>query len=228
MAIRKIHTVPNELPHARLYLDDIEEASRILREAVSIKFQNSDEQPRVVYKIGDLQLDSIDDLQTRGGSTEELEIEVGKRGSTELRFRGTLKPSIMLYSLDSDVQWSVYGKIESIFERRRMGMKNAIEGLPGWLKWLFWVLIAFVVPNAIWLIPNGTHIGHWLIGTSFITYLILVVTLGFTIYQPSKVFLVRSHESAIAATAARKGYVRDLVFLVLGALIGGVINHFLK
>lgn len=30
MAIHKIHVLPRDLPHARLYLDDIEEISRIL------------------------------------------------------------------------------------------------------------------------------------------------------------------------------------------------------
>ena len=84
MAIKRIRELPDELPHARLYLDDIEEISKLLLEAytsaltaLNTKFQAkyqlpanrnivSDEAVKIVYRVGDSQMDSIDDLHEHG------------------------------------------------------------------------------------------------------------------------------------------------------------------
>jgi hypothetical protein len=168
MAIHKIHAVPDDLPHARLYLDDIEEISRILLEAAAAaqaesarrfeKDLGSDTQSlagkaaaeaiskrdlHVNYTIGDSRMDSISDLQTYGGSTANFRIQVGTWGNG-IRFYFWSKPTIELHSLDDKSQWSTYGKIKSVFERRQLRTKNAIEALPGWLRWAVWLSLMFV------------------------------------------------------------------------------------
>jgi len=228
MAIRKIHELPNELPHARLYLDDIEEISKILLEACSASLKKFGEELNIVYTIGDSQMDSIEDLQTRGGSTTALEIKVGKWGSAGVHFRGILKPTIALYSLERDQAWAVYAKIKSIFDRHQLRFKNAVANFPTWLNVALYFVIVLGLPFLIGFIPSKSNGGFPSRAVYAGGCFIFLVIVGVSLFWPSSVLLVRSHESSKTASATKRGYVRDLVFLVLGALIAGLARHFLK
>jgi|HubBroStandDraft_4_1064222.scaffolds.fasta_scaffold972667_1 hypothetical protein len=86
--------VPTELPHARLYLDDVQELSLILLDAYKTKPDDAPaQQPTITYARGNLRMDSIQDLRERGGSTSDLTIKVENTyRSGEVRFfrsRGT-------------------------------------------------------------------------------------------------------------------------------------------
>jgi hypothetical protein len=142
MAIRTIREIPSKLPHAHLYLDDIEEVSTILLAAAPASADQK-EQPRIIYTIGDTELDSIADLQTRGGNTTNLRIG---RWGFGLTFRFYAQPEVELYGLGTDQAWATYGKIKSIFDRRQLRIKNAIGSLPRWLKWVLWTAL-FMIPN---------------------------------------------------------------------------------
>ncbi len=224
MAIQKIHELPGELPHARLFLDDIEEISKILLNAYTASLAETRKEAKITYTIGDLRMDSIDDLQTLGGSTTDFRITVGEHGSAEVGFRGFfLNPSIALYSLDEQERWAVYAKIKSIFDRRQLGIKNAITVLPTWLKGSLWALLGALIPSVCgWLVP--TRFGFWpAIGYAVLTLLGFVVLL-----RPSRVFLVRSHESSNLSSAAMKGYVRDFILIIIGALVAELVRYIFR
>lgn len=94
---RHVQEVPRDLPHARLYLDDIETVTRILTEEVSqvATAQGRDRQTdtptdegvladpevRVLYRIGQEEMDSIDDLLTQGGSVADFEVRISGAGT---------------------------------------------------------------------------------------------------------------------------------------------------
>src|SRR3981081_3622680 len=173
MSIQRIHTVPSDLPHARLYLDDLEEISRILVDALVSSSDEGLEQSRVVYRVGDLRMDSIDDLQQRGGSAKELEmqVKVGPYRELGLRFSGMLEPSLRLYSLKDPEHWAVYAKIKSIFERRQLTLKNSIASLPSWLKWTLYALFVLIFPNTLWVL----HVTRPVVLTAAAYYIFLTM-----------------------------------------------------
>ena len=83
MVIRKIHKIrdknPETLPHAHLYLEDVQEITNILLEATAPVLTRFREEAKVVYRAGDSQTDSIDDLRTLGGSATDFQVSVGSR-----------------------------------------------------------------------------------------------------------------------------------------------------
>ncbi len=222
MAIQRIHELPRELPHARLFLDDIEEISMILLNAYTPAPPEEREEAKITYTIGDSRMDSIADLQTLGGSTTKLRISVGDH-LRAVEFRGFWNPEIALYSLDEQKRWAVYAKIKSIFDRRRLSMKNAITSLPGWLKALPWASV-LLAPYLVWLVPRATLFVLWFL----IGYIVLAVALGFVKYRPSRVFLVRSHERSKVSSAAWKVNVRDFVFIVIGGVVTAVVTEIVR
>jgi hypothetical protein len=74
VAIKHIRELPNELPHARIYLDDLDEIREILIEACTtaretfrkeMKYDGKTE-ITVIYRVDDLRIDSVEDLVEDG------------------------------------------------------------------------------------------------------------------------------------------------------------------
>jgi hypothetical protein len=245
MAIRTIREVPSQLPHAHLYLDDIVEISSILQDAafesaklerdrieseVLPSFKASSEESlkvkdllgsqrsitpaNISYSVGDTKMDSITDLQSFGGSSAKFEMGLENWGP-RLRFTYFMNPELQLHSLDEAQQWVTYGRIKSIFDRRQLRIKNAIESLPGWLKCSLWIFLA-LTPE---LFPHTRHGAYFAIG-----YISTVALIGYVYFlRPSRVFFLRSHERTRASSEARRRTVREISILVVGGVIGGLI-----
>src|SRR6201981_3667316 len=155
MVIQKIHKtrgkIPDTLPHAHLYLEDVQQITNILLEATAPVLTRFHEEAKVVYRAGDLQMDSIDDLRALGGSATDFQVSVGSRSLyNNVQLRGHLEPQIRLYSMGQQECWAVHAKLEATFDYRRLTIKNAIFRspwwnaifrLPGWLKWIAYVVI---------------------------------------------------------------------------------------
>jgi hypothetical protein len=255
MAIRIIEQVPFYLPHAHLYLDDIEEISAILREAsfksakaatdnTNSKVMSGVSDPdqvrkllgpekpietRISYTSGQSKMDSIADLETLGGNTANLTIEVESLyWSISLSLSRGSNPSISLYSLKEEDQWATFGKIKAVFDRRQLRIKNAIENLPQWLKFL--PLAFFILsPLFITLINYRSKLS---LAIDFAVPLSIVAAVMYQdILNPSRVYFVRSHVRSRASSESRRQTAREIIFLVIGAVIGGLItesiHHFL-
>ena len=79
MTVTTVRKIPSGLPHAHLYLEDVEEICKILLDAFS---RPSTSQPTILFSLGeDLQMDSIDDLERRG---EARKILVSKLSATRM------------------------------------------------------------------------------------------------------------------------------------------------
>jgi hypothetical protein len=215
MAVKIIRRVPDELPYARLYLDDVEEISLILMDACKSKPEDSTQQPTITYALGNLRMDSIQDLRERGGSTSDLTIRVNGRKSAEVRFFRSLRPTLRANLWDDQEEWGVYSRIKTIFDARRVVFTNAIDDLPEPVKMILFFLL-FGLPIVIALAWK------WSAKSALVIiggYYFLAVLIGFSLHRDSRVFLVDSNERTKVRAEARRGYVRDIAMLILGVLI---------
>ena len=202
--------ISDTLPHAHLYLEDVQEITNILLEATAAVLTTFHEKAKVVYRVGDLRTDSIEELRTLGGSTTDFQVSVGSRSLyNSVQLRGHLEPQIRLHSLGQQGCRAVHAKLEAIFDHRRLTIKNAIfRGprwnaifrLPGWLKWLAYVVILISptlfsrVVAHIHSLSSVVRIGP----TFFVSYWILVAILGFVYFWPSRVSFVHSSSPSSA------------------------------
>jgi hypothetical protein len=236
MVIQKIHKIrdriPDTLPHAHLYLEDVQEIANILLEATAPVLTRFREEAKVVYRAGDSQTDSIDDLRTLGGSATDFQVSVGSRSLfNSVQLRGHLEPQLRLHSMGQQECWAVHGKLEAIFDHRRLTIKNAIFGgpwwnaifrLPGWLKWIAYVAILLfpilfrTVVGHIRPLARVVHIGP----TFFVSYWIFVALLGFIYFWPSRISFVHSSSTSVAR---RKAFVA-IILLVTVATVAGAIR----
>src|SRR5246127_1813523 len=235
MIIRRLFKIrdkiPDTLPHAHLYLEDVQQITNILLEATAPVLTRFHEEAKVVYRAGDLQMDSIDDLRALGGSATDFQVSVGSRSLyNSVQLRHHLEPQIRLYSMGQQECLTVHAKLEAIFHHRRLTIKNAIfhgprwnaiSRLPGWLKWSAYVVI-LVFPTLFSRVVAHIHSLSRVVRigpTFFVSYWIFVALLGFIYFWPSRVSLVQSYESA----ARRKAFVA-IVLLVTIAVVAGAIR----
>jgi len=228
--------IPDTLPHAHLYLEDVQEITNILLEATAAVLTKFREEAKVVYRAGDLQMDSIDDLRALGGSATDFQVSVGSRSLyNSVQLRRHLEPQIRLYSMGQQECLTVHAKLEAIFDHRRLTIKNAIfHGprwnaifrLPGWLKWLAYVVI-LVFPTLFSRVVAHIHSLSRVVRigpTFFVSYWIFVALLAFIYFWPSRVSLV--HSSSTSA-ARRKAFVA-IMLLVTVAVVAGAIRLFFR
>jgi hypothetical protein len=240
---RQIHQVPTNLPHACLYLDDIETITGILGEAVSeaqttrsakvlakgtVPVTSSD--VKAVYRVGADEMDSIDDLLEQGGSLTNFELRVsgGDRSwpLCELVFNWFSKPRLHLSGIRDE--WEVYAKIRAVFEKRRSVVKNLVDELPGWAKFGGWAL--FTVGSAFaFLLKGAAHEAFDMVnGVAFSVFIFCLVAL----VRPNRIRLVRSHERSRAKSEAIKKYALAAGLFTLGGcftkLLDYLYSHYVK
>lgn len=223
MAITRVQKFPSDLPPAHLYLDDIEEITTILTDAVSADDPSDTEPTRVTFELGDLQMDTLEDLEEHEGSAINFEIHVGRRQfrswRNSVRFFWATNPHVSLSSSGSrDQQLVTYTKIRAVFERRQNTLKNAIRALPDWFKWALWIIFLAGAPQ----IAEVTHVPHSLYVVVGDWVLLGIVTVW--LYFPSRVSFVRSSQRSKSRRQDRKEWSKALALLVIGAAVGKLIE----
>jgi hypothetical protein len=219
MAITKVRTVPSELPHAHLYLDDIEEICAILTDAFDSSWNDSAQIVTAFYANQETQFDSIADLQEYGGSSSYFTIEVGSYD--RLIIHGFLPPELNLYSLDDQKRWLAHSKIKAVFEVRQYAVKNALSQAPGWLRVTLFALFAVGTP----LLLVAIHVRHYVF-VAYITVLFaFMFCAAFMVFCQSRVSFVRFHERSRVASESRKAWVKAISLIVAGAVIGKIIER---
>ena len=227
MAITKIRQVPRELPHAHLYLDDVEEICQILTDVYKKNSRSGQpEEPTLTFSTADRRMDSIEDLRELGGSATNFDIVVGDWGGSKVRFYSILRPTLEASSLSTEDLWAVYGRIKTIFDNRQYHIKNTILSIPSWLGLSMWLLLAIVVQNILPL-PHGGHVRVAI--ATFVGYVIVTwAAVVLVMFRKSRVSFVRSHERSKLIEEAKQGYFKTIILLAVGAIIGGVITEVVK
>jgi hypothetical protein len=143
-AIRQVY---RELPHARLYLDDLVEIESILSEAHS-RLAN----PSTIvfeYEVDrEVKLTTHQDLKDHEGFSTYFVLNiVTESGSQQrvLELYSSLRPQFSIPCfLKDDNQWAVFGRVESVFKSREDRFKTACYVLPYFSFLLLVVLLAIV------------------------------------------------------------------------------------
>lgn len=215
MAITKVRELPTALPHAHLYLDDVEEICQILTGAhKNDKNKASD----LRFSTVDTRMESIEDLQNLGGSATEFTIAVGGFGGISIRFNSFLQPELRMYAATVEEHWAVYSRINAIFEHRRYHIKNTFAGLPGWVVWPILFLL-LITPDLLYYRQLQLHpIIHWGLHAVFV---VLILSIYF---RPSRVSFVRSTERSKVRADAWKNNLAKFCWIVIAAAVGSVVT----
>jgi len=188
-------------------------------------------EPRITYLLGNIEMDSLDDLLQEGGSVTDLDIHFQTRSyrqSHRLSFDKWSKPSVSLYGLERNKQWGAYGKIRVVFDKRRVFLRNLLDDLPDWLTLVSWSFFSagFVLVDIISRHQNTV------VTVIVVAYLLnfLLVTLGLLIYTTahSRVYLVRSHERSKTSSESRKKDVVGAFTVLLGPLFTNFLDLLFK
>jgi hypothetical protein len=167
----------DELPAAKLYLDELREIVEILTAPDS---DGKSDEFVVKYRVRDLECDTIEELEQIGGKARNFAIEArvvdGYRTSRlRMRIYGT---SLSLECPSSDY-WVKQGKIKEIFEKNAIWWKNAARHLPWW-----WLLLAAPLDLALHVLFPAfmkgavAHVIHGLLVVIFLVPWILHVFAG--------------------------------------------------
>jgi hypothetical protein len=120
-----IRKLPSELPHSRLYLDDLFEIEEILEDEFA-KLQNA--QPIAFeYEIdGSLVITTHEELIEHGGSSCRFALNIVSadwrlKGDGVLSFYSTIKPRFAVPYALKEGDWALFGRVEQIFWRVRIG-----------------------------------------------------------------------------------------------------------
>jgi hypothetical protein len=218
MTLTKIRSFPDELPHARLYLDDLQEISNILMEAYRRPEGDPSKQPTIMYSFGDIRTDSIQDLRDRGGSASDVTIQLGY---TTIRLGRFSQPSIYLSSLADAERWGVYSRIKAVFDSRRLVLKNFISGLPFSAQMLLYVFVMGGFPALIEVLTSKHKVVGWIV---FSCYWLVFALIAVILIRPDRVIFVDSHERSKVSADRRRGFMRDIGMITLGAGIAKLID----
>jgi hypothetical protein len=215
MSITRIVKVPSDLPYAYLYLDDVEQICCILHDALRAE---SPEKPIVTtFSTKDLRMDSIEDLEKHGRSATTFSVKVRlDYRELSLELRPFSEPEIRLHTLDSESEWATYSKVKAIFDARQLTIKNAVSRLPEWSKFSLWIFAVFIVPTAFEVFRTRWFVDLAYLGTLGVVFFIMV--------RPSRVFFVHSHEQSKLTIENRKSYIKAIILLCIGAVIGKVLE----
>jgi len=152
-------------------------------------------------------MDSIDDLERRGGPAKDFSIEVGGYSYDRIRFQSFGNPDADFYSLSDSGRWAMHSKVKAVFDARRFVIKNAILGLAEWLRFSLTLVATWgVLPLLAYL-----H-ARWFV----LAYIVFLGLIAFVIFRPSRVSFVRSHDRFKQVSEVRRGYFRDVFMLILG------------
>jgi hypothetical protein len=144
LAIKPLpHSIPTELPPAKLYLDDINEILQILTDS-SADCQAS-------FVAGKSKCDTLDDLKDLRGRTTHFVMDISSAGKHQTLELTPAVTRIHIYEIgDQLAAWSKYVNVAAIFERRKLRLKSAVRSVGSWVfagLWLLTVAVWMFVPH---------------------------------------------------------------------------------
>ena len=226
VTVVRVFRVPSALPHARLYLDDLEDISQLLSEAFPPGRTAEGANPRITYEIGDKIMDSVEDLRKECTSASSFTLRVGSRWVyADLHFYRFLNPNLHFSGFEDDVKRSLHAKIKDIFDARSSKLRNVMDGISiGTLSAVSMIvlIVSLTLPifkgRAREFVPVGADVA--LAAQVIFMLMILVKAL------PSRVIFRYSHEQRTLSAEAKQYYWRGVFTGVIG-LAAAVIAGFL-
>jgi hypothetical protein len=223
MAIRQAATIaiPDDLPAAHLFLEDIEQLERIFSEMAPATERGRERGP-IHYTVDkSTSCDNIGDLQKLGGKHHQFEMGFVDLGVTFSAFGTRLRA----WDVRDADKWRLYGKVLAIFRQRPRRLRIAGDYLPWWAGTL--LAYAFLYPPFFVLSPLIKKYGNPVYWTTLAIYYfvagMVVSKLGF---RHSIVELRYAHE----ATTFRERWkaVQPYILVAMGALAYALAERIVK
>lgn len=214
--------VPDELPPARLFLDDIKEVVGILRGSVETKNINSqfpveDLKVKVIFSTGGKECDEVEDLPKIAKRIRELRVSVFGKGSwpeTSLRFHAWFGTFWDSPGLTKGQDWETFRKLESVFRKRTRSWSAFARSLPAWLRILLWVAVVWLTP--LLRFPLRRVVSHEVADWTTLAVYVAALVASALAFRHTTIVLHHSWESSPV-----RHYMKDkIVPIVVGAILG--------
>jgi hypothetical protein len=208
----------DELPPAKLYLDDVLEIVSILTKSdAPSKFS-------VSFSVDSLRCDTVEDLQQIGGRTIRFRIDVTETlVESGIPHRSWLRiesvASYLALSCSSEGEfWTKRGKVLEIFESNSIPWRRAIQGalkrIPLWaVGILFFVL--FLVRSTP-LSEKSVHLSLWTLAGAVLG----VVPVYLCLFRHSVVILRYAHEHGTRKWL--RVHSAQILFMIAAAILGAI------
>src|ERR1035437_3534387 len=218
-----IRSIPRELPHASIYLDDLFEIEQILSERFS-KLPNLPEFSFQYEVEGSLRMTTHQDLIDHGGSCTSfrlgiVSVESSYSENCVLRFYGRLRPTFDVPYVLKEEGWAIWGKVEQIFRTRAGKLKALATSLPQ--DFIYGAYVALCIIGFIAGLQFRSYHGFiGLIGLALICVSVQILVSARN--WNNKIFLHYRREREKSREAVRREWFGKLAVLVLGAVLGVV------
>lgn len=224
MAIRRKLSRPSsdELPPAKLYLDDVREITEVLKESVSDGVGDD----FLKYRVRNLECDDIAELEKLAGRTRKLEIEVGK-GDRFSYIRITPSSTLLWLGCSGNNYLASQSRIKAIFDGNVIRWKQLLKEIgelcsliPAWvigLVILGTVLISLLAPS------SSGHVRINWEGQLVAGIFMAIYVFGFS---GSIVMLRYSYAGGVRKWFQEHG--NQLFFVVLGVALSYLLNWLLQ
>jgi hypothetical protein len=218
--------VPEDLPPARLYLDDIEEITSILRAAL--------DETRPETKEGEKTPDTEAKFQVEDRvSAQVLDFEHLKKRTHDLKVfvsQGYRQARVTI-AKSGTTWWSIgvhrekcldtYGKLKTVFDEKKVRWRAGADAAPWWIFFIIYpagLILAMILANRLpQLRPHSTMIAS-------------ITALFLTIAWTVAVFIISLHHSTVIlsystdARSKREDLRSKIVLLVVGSILGSALT----
>jgi hypothetical protein len=188
--------VPDELPPARLFLDDIEEIVRVLLDATEKRKKEvrllEDEKTTVTLSIKDQICDAVEELPKIAQKTPELSVRIEARGvGPSLRFTKH-RTYLFLFGFTTEQRLRIFNKLAPIFKRRNRWLATIIYSHIFVFAWLWVVSVFGAITPFIFMLNKQTPPTLALVISLFSVS--IFVTISATAFHHSTIILRHSSE----------------------------------
>jgi hypothetical protein len=232
MAITRVPTgIPNELPHARLFLDEIKAIEEILKTELGRSSPTGIASVKYLLN-GETRCDSLEDLEEIGGSVEKFGLEVtiereNRYGETASFDIGDVA-RVWTQQLPSDVRWAIYGKVRNILFARRLKLSYVLNTFSNEMQGVIWAIgtMAGLGAGTLVIIRVLSSIFHPVHHISFAplgvvaAFAALLSLLVFLANRKGRVYLYYHHSIERERRLHRKSIILDLIKILVGAVLG--------
>jgi hypothetical protein len=223
-----IRTIPRQLPHASIYLDDLFEIEDIfvnqangLPAPVSVEFE---------YVLGgSIKITSRDELIEHGGSCSEFSLRLRSEkpnvNTSVIDLIGMAHTQFEIPYFLSSQAWEVFGKVEQIFKTRRDRVKALADAIPLKAVFLPYIWFAILVVASLALHQSLPASLYWGGGLVLVAPLLLG---AIAVWKKNRIYLRFIRTDQKARRAAWKDRAEKIAWLLIGLAVGLLFDRLKK
>jgi hypothetical protein len=224
MAKTPIRNVPTTLPHARIYLDDLEETEQILRDS-----SPRDGELEFTYEVdGTDRFTSLNEIAEHCDATSMFQMRMMCRSahgyaSVALIFNGANRPILLGTSSDSSKEdWERFSRIQQIFDARKDSPKEFIDSLS--------TLFIVVIFGILLILGAALGYSHWQRAAFYGSVLSISALLVWLLplypwLRRNRVYFRRIRATSREINQRRTKAIGQIGLVALGAALKALFDH---